>query len=38
MRLNELVRTITGSEAEYGEWLYRVSVMGFPLPSGERAG
>ena len=30
MRLNELVRLITGSETEYGEWLYWVSVMGRP--------
>jgi hypothetical protein len=32
MRLNEFVRTITGSDAEYGEWLYWVSVMGTPSP------
>jgi hypothetical protein len=32
MRLNEFVRTITGSDAEYGEWLYWVSVMGTPAP------
>jgi Protein of unknown function (DUF3500) len=30
MRLNEYVRTFTGSDAEYGEWLYWVSVMGTP--------
>jgi hypothetical protein len=30
MRLNELVRTITGRDAEYGEWLYWMSVMGEP--------
>ena len=32
MRLNEFVRTITGSDAEYGEWLYWVSMMGTPSP------
>ncbi len=32
MRLNELVRTLTGSDAEYGEWLYWLSVMGTPSP------
>jgi len=32
MRLNEFVRTITGSDVEYGEWLYWVSVMGTPAP------
>jgi Protein of unknown function (DUF3500) len=30
MRLNELVRALTGSDAEYGEWLYWLSVMGPP--------
>jgi len=30
MRLNEFVRTLTGSDAEYGEWLYWLSVMGTP--------
>jgi hypothetical protein len=30
MLLNEAVRAITGSEAEYGEWLYWVSLMGQP--------
>lgn len=30
MRLNEMVRTITGSDAEYGEWPYWLSVMGTP--------
>jgi len=30
MRLNELVLAITGSQAEYGEWLYWLSVMGIP--------
>ena len=30
MRLNEAVRTITGSDAEYGEWLYWLSVLGRP--------
>ena len=34
MRLNELVRTITGSQAEYGEWLYWLSVMGVPSFDG----
>ena len=33
MRLNELVRTLTGSHVEYGEWLYWLSVMG--TPSGD---
>ena len=32
MRLNEFVRAITGSDVEYGEWLYWVSVMGTPSP------
>jgi hypothetical protein len=32
MRLNEFVRTITGSDAEYGEWLYWLSVLGTPSP------
>ncbi len=30
MRLNEVVRVITGSDDEYGEWLYWLSVMGTP--------
>ena len=30
MRLNELVRVITGSHDEYGEWLYWMSMMGTP--------
>ncbi len=30
MRLNDLVRGLTGSVAEYGEWLYWLSVMGTP--------
>jgi hypothetical protein len=30
MRLNEAVRVITGSDVEYGEWLYWLSVMGTP--------
>jgi hypothetical protein len=34
MRLNELVRTLTGSDAEYGEWLYWLSVMGTPSDDG----
>jgi hypothetical protein len=32
MHLNEYVRAFTGSNAEYGEWLYWVSVMGTPSP------
>jgi Protein of unknown function (DUF3500) len=34
MRLNELVLAITGSHAEYGEWLYWMSVMGTPSADG----
>ena len=34
MRLNELVLAITGSDAEYGEWLYWMSVMGTPSADG----
>ena len=34
MRLNELVRAITGSQSEYGEWLYWLSVMGTPSHDG----
>ena len=34
MWLNEYVRTFTGSDTEYGEWLYWVSVMGTPSPDG----
>src|SRR5262245_40258555 len=30
MRLNDLVRHITGNAEEYGEWLYWISVMGQP--------
>jgi hypothetical protein len=30
MRLNESVREITGSDAELGEWLYWLSIMGQP--------
>lgn len=30
MRLNETIREITQSDAEYGEWLYWLSVMGVP--------
>jgi hypothetical protein len=30
MRLNELVRVLTGSNQEYGEWLYWLSLMGEP--------
>jgi hypothetical protein len=32
MRLNDLVRLITGNAEEYGEWLYWLSVMGQPGP------
>jgi len=34
MRLNELVLAITGSHAEYGEWLYWLSIMGLPSFDG----
>src|SRR5206468_3929505 len=34
MRLNGLVLAITGSQAEYGEWLYWLSVMGIPSFDG----
>ena len=34
MRLNEFVRTLTGSDAEYGEWLYWLSLMGQPSAEG----
>jgi len=34
MRLNELVLAITASQAEYGEWLYWLSVMGAPSVDG----
>jgi hypothetical protein len=34
MRLNELVLAITGSLAEYGEWLYWLSIMGLPSFDG----
>jgi Protein of unknown function (DUF3500) len=34
MRLNELVLAITGSRAEYGEWLYWMSIMGTPSADG----
>jgi Protein of unknown function (DUF3500) len=30
MRLNEHVRVMTGSDEEYGEWLYWLSVLGTP--------
>lgn len=33
MRLNETTREITGRSAEYGEWLYWLSVMGQPSPA-----
>jgi Protein of unknown function (DUF3500) len=32
MRLNELVRVLTGSDEEYGEWLYWLSLLGTPSP------
>jgi hypothetical protein len=32
MKLNELVRVITGSDEEYGEWLYWLSLLGLPSP------
>ena len=32
MRLNELVRVMTGSDEEYGEWLYWLSLLGLPSP------
>ena len=32
MRLNESIREITGSDEEYGEWLYWLSVFGTPSP------
>jgi hypothetical protein len=32
MRLNDYVRLFTGSDTEYGEWLYWLSVMGTPSP------
>ena len=34
MRLNELVLAITGSRAEYGEWLYWMSILGTPSADG----
>ena len=34
MQLNELVRAITRSDREYGEWLYWMSVMGTPSADG----
>ena len=30
MKLNEFVRVLTGSDEEYGEWLYWLSIMGTP--------
>ena len=30
MRLNELVRVVTGSDEEYDEWLYWLSLLGTP--------
>src|SRR5262245_31991404 len=32
MRLNELVRVLTGSDEEYSEWLYWLSLLGTPSP------
>ena len=32
MKLNELVRVMTGSDEEYGEWLYWLSLLGRPAP------
>jgi hypothetical protein len=32
MKLNELVRVMTGSDEEYGEWLYWLSLLGLPSP------
>jgi len=34
MKLNEVIREITGRDEEYGEWLYWLSIMG--TPSAER--
>jgi len=34
MRLNELVLAITDSRAEYGEWLYWMSILGTPSADG----
>jgi Protein of unknown function (DUF3500) len=34
MRLNEFIRVVTGSDAEYGEWLYWLSMMGTPSADG----
>jgi hypothetical protein len=34
MRLNEVIREITGRDEEYGEWLYWVSVLGPPSTEG----
>jgi hypothetical protein len=33
MRINETLREISGSDAEYGEWLYWLSIMGIPSSS-----
>ncbi len=33
MRLNETLREISGSDPEYGEWLYWRSIMGTPSPN-----
>ena len=33
MRLNETLHELTGSDAEYGEWLYWLSILGTPSPS-----
>lgn len=34
MRLNETIREITGSDVEYGEWLYWMSLFGEPSDAG----
>jgi uncharacterized protein DUF3500 len=34
MKLNEVIREITGRDVEYGEWLYWLSVMGTPSDDG----
>lgn len=33
MRLNETLRELSGSDDEYGEWLYWLSIMGEPSPT-----
>jgi hypothetical protein len=34
MRLNDVIRVITGRDEEYGEWLYWLSIMGTPSADG----